>query len=358
MPGDWVVVEEPALRAFAVAAFEAMGLNAEAARISGNALMYSELRYHPGQGQGVRRLVAYEERLANGHLDRDAPFEIVKESPALALVDGGNGPGSVTGVRSMRLASAKAQDCGIGMVVVRGGTHYGSSSVHAHEALERDCIGLALTNAGPEMAPWGGRDAVLGTNPWGIAAPSDRGFPVVLDIALTTAGKGMMRHLEREGRPMPADWALTPEGQETTDPTAAMAGALLGIGQYKGVGLSFMTDAITGVLSGGAFGLEPYADPARTDVSHLFLAIHIPWFMPRVDYEARMGRFIDMVKSSALRPGFDEVFVPGEIEHQRETRKKNEGVPLRATVYDDLKALGERLGTPAPEARSGDVAIA
>lgn len=357
MANEWVVVDEPALRAFAVAAFEAMGLDSEAAEISGHALMYSELRYHPGQGQGVRRLVAYEERLADGFLDADAPFEIVKESPALALVDGGNGPGSVTGVRAMRLATSKATVCGVGMVMVRGGTHYGSSSVHAHEALRNDCIGVALTNAGPEMAPWGGRDAVLGTNPWGIAAPSDKGFPVVLDIALTTAGKGMMRHLELDGKAMPIDWALTPEGHETTDPTAAMAGALLGIGQYKGVGLSFMTDAMTGVLSCGAFGLDVYSDPARTDVSHMFLAMHIPWFQPRSEYEARMGRFIDMVKQSALRPGFDEIFVPGEIEHRRETRKRAQGVPLRAEVHADLVALGERLGTPAPDARDDGVAI-
>jgi LDH2 family malate/lactate/ureidoglycolate dehydrogenase len=332
------------LRVFTYEAFRAMGLTDEQAELSAHALLYSELRFHPGQGQGVRRLRAYRERLEKKLIDKDAPSQVVKESPALALVDAHNGLGSVVGIKAMRLAVQKAKVCGVGMVVVRNGTHYGSSAVHASEALAQDCLGVALTNAGPEMAPWGGLTPVVGTNPWAIAAPSDRGFPVVLDIALTTAGKGMMRWLEREGKPMPRDWALTPDGEETDDPAAAMAGALLGIGQYKGYGLSLMTDALTGVLSGGGFGVEPYRDPARQDVSHTFLALDIAWFMPVAEYEARMGRFIDMVKGSKLRPGFSEVLVPGEQEHRRVLDKTQNGVPLDRDVLDDLTALGRELG--------------
>ncbi len=332
------------LRAFTYAAFRGLGLSKEQAEIGAHALLYSELRFHPGQGQGVRRLRAYQERLRGKLIDKDAPFEVVKESPALALVDGRNGLGSVIGVKAMRLAVEKAKTCGVGVVVARNSTHYGSSAVHANEALEQGCLGLALTNAGPEMAPWGGATPVVGTNPWAIAAPSDKGFPVVLDIALTTAGKGMMRWLEREDKRMPRDWALTPDGEETDDPRAAMAGALLGIGRYKGYGLSMMTDALTGVLSGGGFGLEPYQDPARQDVSHTFLALDIAWFLPLAEYERRMGRFIDMVKASKLRPGFGEVLVPGELEQRRVQEKTRDGVPLDEAVYDDLKALERELG--------------
>lgn len=337
-------VELDALRTFTYEVFRGLTLTDEQATLSAHALIYSELRFHPGQGQGVRRLRAYQERLRDGLIDKDAPFEIVKESPALALIDAHNGLGSVAGLRAMRLAAKKAKVCGVGAAVVRGGTHYGSSSVHASEALSEDCLGVALTNAGPEMAAWGGATPVVGTNPWSVAAPSDKGFPVVLDIALTTAGKGMMRWLEREGKPMPRDWALTPEGDETDDPASAMQGALLGIGQYKGYGLSFMTDALTGVLSGGGFGAEPYSDPARQNVSHTFLAFDITWFMPVAEYRARMGRFIDMVKASRLRPGFSEVLVPGELEHRRIIDKTQNGVPLDRDVYDDLVSLGQELG--------------
>jgi LDH2 family malate/lactate/ureidoglycolate dehydrogenase len=339
-----VAVED--LGRFTTDAFAAMGLDAEGAALSAHALLYSELRFHPGQGQGVRRLTAYAERIAAGTIDPVAPFEVLKETPALALVDAHRAPGSVTGIRAMRLAVAKAKVSGIGHVVVRDGTHYGSSAVHANEAVEAGCLGIAVTNAGAEMAPWGAAEARVGTNPWAIGAPSDRGFPAILDIALTTAGKGMMRWHAREGRPMPKDWALTPDGAETDDPAAAMAGALLGIGRHKGYGLSLMTDVMTGVLSGGGFGLAPFSDPERQDVSHAFTAIDIDWFMPLAEFRARLGRFIDEVKSARLRPGFDEVLVPGELEHRRAAAKATGGVPLDRAVYVELEALARRLGMP------------
>ena len=331
------------LRRFTPEALLAMGVSAEEADATAEALVYSELRFHPGQGQGVRRLVNYRQRLAEGMICVGAPFEVLKESPALALVDAHNGMGSLVGLRAMRLAVAKAKVCGVGCVLVRNGTHYGSSAVHASEAERNGCVGIAFTNAGPEMAAWGGATPVVGTNPWSIAAPGGDGFPVVLDIALTTAGKGMMRWHEREGKPMPMDWALTPGGEETTDPTAAMAGALLGIGQYKGYGLSLMTDVMTGVLSGGGFGTDPYSDPKRTDVSHTFLAFDVEWFMPLEQFRERMRRFAGMIRASRLRPGFTEVLLPGELEHRRVQEKSAQGVPLASTVFEELRTLAEQL---------------
>lgn len=336
-------VDPTALRAFVAEAFEALGLSAEDAGIFADALIFSELRFHPGQGQGVSRLIRYVPRIRNGDVDPHAPWRIVKEGPALALVDAHNGIGTVAAAKAMDLAVSKAKAGGIGTVIVRGSTHYGSSAVHACRALDEGCIGIAFTNAGAEMAPWGGREPVTGTNPWSIAAPTDRGFPCVLDIALTTAGKGMMNWLIREGHKMPRDWALTPEGEETDDPAAAMEGALLGIGGHKGYGLAFMTEALTGVLSGGGFGLMPYADPKRQDVSHFFTAINIAWFMDPAEYARRMGAFSEMAKSRALRPGFTEILIPGEQEARRVARKTADGVPLADPVLADLVALGREL---------------
>ena len=190
----------------------------------------------------------------------------------------------------------------------------------------------------------GGREGAVGTNPWGIAAPTDMGFPVVMDIALTTAGKGMMQWQARSGQPMPLDWALTPEGAETDDPNAAMAGALLGIGQYKGYGLAFMTDVLTGVLGGGGFGLTPYKDQAKLDVSHSLTAVDIGWFMPLPEFHARMADFAQMVKSRALRPGFSEILLPGEQEARRVSRKSAAGVPLEDVALADLRALAAEIG--------------
>ncbi|SIQ45983.1 Malate/lactate/ureidoglycolate dehydrogenase, LDH2 family [Rhizobium sp. RU35A] len=347
MPISMTSVDRQSLSAFMTEGFEALGLSAEDARIFADALIFSELRFHPGHGQGVRRLRRYQERISQKLVDPRAPFEVVKESPALALVDAHNGIGTVAAARAMKLAIEKSKTCGIGQVIVRNSTHYGSSAVHACQAEEAGCIGIAYTNAGPEMAPWGAREGAVGTNPWGIAAPTGLGFPVVMDFALTTAGKGMMLWRSREGRKMPLDWALTPDGEVTDDPDAAMKGALLAIGEYKGYGLAFMTDVLTGVIGGGGFGLTPYADPARLDVSHALTAIDIEWFMPIETFKARMNDFAGMVKSRKTRPGFSEILLPGEQEARRVSRKSEQGVPLDDEVLADLLALGRELGISA-----------
>ena len=144
---------------------------------------------------------------------------------------------------------------------------------------------------------------------------------------------------------MPLDWALTPEGHETDEPTAAMAGALLGIGQYKGYGLSLFTDVLTGVITGGGYGLAPFADrsSAKLDVAHTFIAIDIAWFMPVETFKARIDAFIAEVKGSALRPGYNAIYVPGEIDYLRETDYREHGAQLDALVYERLAQLAEKL---------------
>ena len=348
MPITLIRVPVDKLEDFTLRAFMAMGVSEVEARRCTRGLIESELHCLPGQGQGVRRLPVYHERIKNGWIIPGAEFEIVKEFPALALVDGHNGLGSVMAQQAMELAIKKAKISGVGTVIVRNSTHFGSSAVPARIALEHDCIGIAMTNAGPEMAPWGGRTGVTGTNPWGIAAPTGGEFPIVLDIALTTAGKGMMRWYEREGKKMPLDWALTPEGNETDDPAAAMAGALLGIGQHKGYGLAMLTDVLTGVIGGGGFGLTPYANPARQDVAHTMIALDIAWFMPVDEFKARMDEFVHMCKSAELRPGFDEILVPGEIDYRREMGYRRDGAKLDAVIFDELQALAAALNIDFP----------
>lgn len=348
-----IAVPVDALEDFSIKALAAMGMTDEEARLCTIGLMDAELHYHPGQGQGITRLTGYYKRIVqDGAYSLGAPFEIVKESPALALVDGHNGLGSVIGQKAMKLAVDKAKISGVGTVIVRNSTHFGSSAVHSRVAVQHDCIGIAITNAGPEMAPWGAASGVVGTNPWGISAPTGGDFPVSLDIALTTAGKGMMRWHEREGKKMPLDWAMTPEGDETDDPSAAMTGALLGIGQYKGYGLAFMTDMLTGVISGGGFGLVPYSDPKRLDVSHTFIALDIEWFMPVADFKARMDEFIQMCKSAKKRPGVEEILVPGEVEYKREQNYRKNGALVDEEVFDRLAQLAATLNINFPFERN------
>ena len=177
-PGiETVRVAPEDLRRQAEAILIAYGATPEEAAIQADARLQGELRGHPGQGQGMRGLSRYCEMLENGGIVPGAPFEVLVDTPALALVDGHKGFGQVIAVRAMDLAIAKARDVGVGLVGVRHSNHLGITAYHAMRAAEQRMIGLCLTNAGPEMAPWGGITPTIGTNPWGIAAPTDAWLP-------------------------------------------------------------------------------------------------------------------------------------------------------------------------------------
>jgi LDH2 family malate/lactate/ureidoglycolate dehydrogenase len=153
-----------------------------------------------------------------------------------------------------------------------------------------------------------------------------------------------MMWLAKQGLPMPIDYAITKDGENTTDPNAAMDGTLLPIGGPKGYGLSFMTDVMTGVMTGAAFGSALYKNPKSQDVGHLLMAIDVEWFMLREEYDARLQALVEEVQGSELRPGVEHIYLPGEIEHLREQKKRAEGVPLERSVYEDLKSLAGEIG--------------
>lgn len=339
MPAEKILVPMQDLHRFTTRVFLALGLDEEEAVLCADGLVQSELRGLPMQMQGVNRLPVYYQRLRDGLVTPRAPFEIIRESPALAIVDAHNGLGYAAATRAMRLAVEKARTSGMASVFVRHSTHFGGASVHARRALDAQCIGIAMSNASPEMAPWGGITPVLGTNPWAIAVPTNGAFPLVLDMAITTSGKGSMMGLLSQGKKMPLDWAITRTGLETDDPAAAMDGTLLPIGGPKGYGLSLMTDVLTGVLTGSAFGTKPYSIPSFQDVGHMLTAIDIEWFMPLADFKERLDTLLGEIKASELRPGVDRIYLPGEIEHLREQEKLKNGVPLERQVVQDLKKL-------------------
>jgi LDH2 family malate/lactate/ureidoglycolate dehydrogenase len=246
----------------------------------------------------------------------------------------------------MGRAIARARELGIAIVGVRGSTHFGTAAHHAMLALSHGYIGIAMSNAGPEMAPWGSYRAVLGTNPWSVAIPAGDERPIVLDMANTTAGKGMMDWLLREGRRMPRDWALTPDGDETDDPAAAMEGALLPAGGPKGYGIAVVIDALAGVLTGAAFATACYADPRQLDVGHQLIALDPARLLPIDQFKARMDALIREVKAAPTLPGFAEVMLPGEPEARRAEERLAHGIPLDREVYDALVEVGRELGVP------------
>lgn len=341
-----VTIPAEALRRQAEAILVAYGATPEEAALQADARLQGELRGHPGQGQGMRGIERYCAMLESGGIVPGAPFEIVVETVATALVDGHKGFGQVIATRAMDLAIEKARAVGVGLVAVRHSNHLGITAYHAMRAAHQRMIGICLTNAGPEMAPWGGITPTLGTNPWGIAAPTDLGFPLALDMALSTSGKGMVRWHQRLGLPVPTDWAYDKDGNLTDDPAKALDGPLVPIGAFKGTGLSLMTDVLCGVLTGAAFGLTPYRDPTNHDVGHMLIAIDIERFMPWDTYLERIRKLCEEVRASELRPGFSEILLPGELEHRRATERLRDGIPFDLQDLETLRRLAEQRGVP------------
>mgnify|MGYP005838865921 CR=1 FL=1 len=336
------------LRAFTRAYLLALGATAEEADIVTDGLMTASLWWHPGQGQGLEKLFRYHRRVKNGGIVPNAPMRWIKDGPSHALLDAAKGFGYVAAHRAMQRAIEKARATGVGMVGVCHSNHFGIAGYHALQAAKQGFIGWSFTNAKAEMAPWGSAQAVLGTNPWGIAIPRRGSPPIVLDMALTMSGKGMMRWYQQEGRPIPEDWALTPDGRTTTDPAAAMEGPLLPIGAYKGYGLSLVTDVLSGVMTGALFGLSVFQDDQNFDVGHMMLAINPGVFIDLGAFHERLEALVSEVKGAAPIDPARPVLLPGEAEFQRMAQREREGVPVSRETVAGLRELAQEVGIDFP----------
>lgn len=327
---------------------EGLGATREESEIVADGLRTASMWWHPGQGQGLEKLFRYHRRVGNGGIVPDAPMDWERDGPSYALLNAAKGFGYVAAHRAMERAVDKARETGVAMVGVRDSNHFGIAGYHALQAAENDLIGWSFTNAKAEMAPWGSAEPVLGTNPWGIAIPWAESHPILLDMALTMSGKGMMRWYRDEGNEMPENWALTPEGERTTDPAEAMDGPMLPIGEYKGYGLSLVTDVLSGVMTGALFGQSVFQDDEHFDVGHTMLAVDPEAFMDRARFEDRLAELVAEVTSAPPIDPDEPVRLPGEVEFQRMEERREAGIPVATETVEDLEPLAKDVGVDFP----------
>jgi len=345
-----VIAATADLRQLCLAAATAVGFAHADAEDLTEALVGASLRSVPGQGQGVQSLAKYIDRVRSGVIDARAEIEEVAGAGAVRLLDAHRAHGAVAATRAMRRAVALAGEFGIGAVGVRDSTHLGAAGFYAELAAEHDCIGLVFTNAGPEIAPWGGTQAVVGTNPWAVATPTRQGWPVVLDMANSTSGKGMVRWHQILGQDIPDDWCLTADGERTTDPVAAMAGTLYPLGGAKGFAMALVVDLLTGALTGSAVGIDCFG-PEHQDVGHLLIALRIESFVPLTLFLNRVEQLITQVRASPLAADATDhpaapsgrIVIPGELEAERRAERERDGIPIPEDRYELLLELAHEL---------------
>jgi LDH2 family malate/lactate/ureidoglycolate dehydrogenase len=343
-----MTVPADTLRDFARRCYAALGLPDTDAALVADSLVQSDLWGHPSHG--IMRLFWYAVRLESGAMSPVTRPELSGKG-ALLTMNGNDGVGQVVARAAMDAAIAAAKTHGIGAVAVRNSGHFGTAMYFTRMAAREGCIGYLATNASPAMAPWGGLDKRLGTNPWSWAAPAGRYAPVMLDIANTAVARGKLHAAKAKGDPIPEGWAMDADGTMTTDAALGIAGTILPMAGHKGYAVSFITDMLAGVLSGSAFGTGvtgPYVPEGRSGAGHFVIAIDIAASRPLAEFEADMERLIDEIKSARPAPGFAGIYYPGEIEAINEARNLAHGIDLPEAVIGDLIDGADRIGVPHP----------
>ena len=266
----------------------------------------------------------------------------------MAHLDGGNGIGQFAGWKAMEMSVRKAREFGIGLTLVRHTNNLGFLAFYTMQAASQGFVGLTMGNANAAISPWGGAEAFFGTNPISIAVPGSR-EPVALDMSSSLVARGKIRRAQRLGEKIPLGWALDESGAPTDDPGAALKGTLLPIGGPKGYGLAFMVDVLAGMLSGAAFGREIksfHQLTGPTEVGALTLAIDVERFMPLAQFGGLMNGYADSIRGSRKAKGTSRIYLPGEIEAEKERASAERGIELMPASIELVNQLLEKLKSP------------
>jgi LDH2 family malate/lactate/ureidoglycolate dehydrogenase len=325
------------------------GVPSRDAALVSDSLVQADLWGH--QSHGLLRLPWYVDRLRTGAMKAVTEPSVLIDTGSLVLLDGHDGIGQVLTDRARVEAVSRARTHGIGAVGVRNSNHFGTAMYYTRRAAADGCVAILTTNASPAMAPWGGREKGVGTNPWSIAAPyGDR--VVALDIANTAVARGKIYLARQQGVPIPPNWALSPEGAPTTDAEEAVHGVILPMAGHKGYAISFMMDVLSGALTGSQVGRGvngPYEADKPSGAGHLFIAIDVASLGSPEDFEAKVTQMVNEVKDTPLAHGYDEIFYPGEIEDRAEAANLAVGrIVLPENTWLDLDKLAAEVGVDLP----------
>jgi L-2-hydroxycarboxylate dehydrogenase (NAD+) len=306
---------------------------------------------------GVFRLAGYVRQLKRGVFNPRADIKVLERGPATALIDGDQGLGHIVMSYAARLAIELARASGIGWVGACRSNHAGAGAIYAAIPLEHDMVGIyGAASSVQHMAPWGGSEPLLGTNPIAVAIPTGTEAPIIFDIATSVASNGAIRTHQLEGRPMPEGWVQNrKDGSPITDPSRINEGTYLPMGGYKGVGLSLVIGLLAGPLNRAAFGREinDFAAPpsSKLNVGQFVVALDVARFLPPDLFKAEVDRHIRDLAGSQRLPGVDEIRVPGQGRVARRKEREANGVPIGAALVTQVDEVAKSLGVTPLSAR-------
>jgi LDH2 family malate/lactate/ureidoglycolate dehydrogenase len=292
---------------------------------------------------GVIAIPTYIDRVKAGHIVPSAQWTIVRESPTTTVIDGHWGFGFHVNAKAMALTIEKAKTANVAACTVFRQSHVGRLASYPMMAMREGMIGIATADSGrspKHVAPFGGREPRLGTNPISIAVPSDLEGPFCLDMATSAVAAGKISLAVARSEQIPKGWIIDAAGRHTTDPKDfRKGGALLPLGGtegYKGSGLAAMVEVLCGLLTGLGFGVEP---TGRHNDGCFMAVFNVAAFRPLQDFKKEVAEFARYLKSTPLSEGSNEVFYPGEIEYLREQERRKNGIEIEDATWDKLRAL-------------------
>jgi len=341
-----VVVNHEELRTLSMALYTAAGTPSDHAEIVTNHQVGANLKGH--DSHGVVLLGTYVDRIDRGHIMPNAKPEIMSETPTTIQVNGGWGFGPVISEFTMQRCIDKAHEMKVAMGVVREQSHVGSLNDYPLMAAKAGLIGILMCDSGQSpksVAPFGGREARLGTNPICIAFPTDLPGPVFIDMATSAVAAGKLNVAWARGLPIPLGWLLDKDGKPTTDPNAAQDGGVMlplgGPEGHKGYGLSFAVETFAALLPGLGFGIDPRG---RHNDGAFMLAMDPSAFMPLSEFKGQVEAFAKYLKETPPAEGFKEVLYPGEKEYYTEQQRRKEGIPIEDSTWKRISELADRFG--------------
>jgi uncharacterized oxidoreductase len=297
---------------------------------------------------GIIQIPTYIDRIQAGHIVPGAPWTIVQESPTTTVVDGHWGFGYAVSERAMRLTIDKARDANVAAATVFRQGHIGRLASYPLLAVDAGMIGLITADSGRSpkaVAPFGGREARLGTNPLSVAVPSDLEGPLFLDMATSAVAAGKIALATARREPVPVGWIVDREGRQTTDPADLRnGGALLPLGGtegYKGSGLAVIVEILCGLLTGLGFGVEP---SGRHNDGCFMAVFKVEAFRPLAEFKREVTELARYLQETPPAEGSAGVAYPGEIEHRREQDRRRSGIEVEDATWTQLQKLAEGYG--------------
>jgi len=314
-------------------------LNSNHADISAKALINAELA--GAYGHGLSRLKMYCDRIKKKVINPKPKIKIKKISQSISHIDANNSIGFVAADIAIKKAIQNAKKTGMGLVAVKNSGHYGLSSYYAQQAIKENLITMIYTNAPPAIAPHGARKSLFGTNPICFGAPSGSKAPFIFDSSISMINRGKIRFASKNIQKLPVGVALDKFGKPTTDANKALKGVQLPIAGFRGSGLAWMVDILSGVITGGNHAgrvKDPFEDfTGPQNIGHLFITFKTNLFVK--DYNQRIKDNIKRVKRLPKVKGIKEIMYPGQNKYKRYKMNLKKEIKISKIIKKELETL-------------------